>query len=149
MGERTRRKRIQWVRLVLGLTLIVSAVGFGGYLMGRSLFDSQWSLTLADLMAFEQDGADTTTDVVEITSDACGDDNACVEAYDTAQATYYRFSTRGDAEAFAASLDDGFLSNYIVMDFAGKNSASTTVQLWAMQTLAGTWQDYEGTFPDR
>lgn len=35
------------------------------------------------------------------------------------------------------------------MDFAGKDDASKTQQLWAMQHLAGMPQDYEGEFPER
>ena len=46
------------------------------------------------------------------------------------------------------TLDDGFVINYIVMDFEGKD-ASVQSQLWAMQVVAGFWNDYEGEFPDR
>jgi len=35
------------------------------------------------------------------------------------------------------------------MDFAGKDDAGREKQRWAMEALAGTWQDFEGTFPDR
>ncbi|WP_127476954.1 hypothetical protein [Microbacterium sulfonylureivorans] len=149
MTASSRRRPIQWVGLVVGVTIIVSALGVGGWLMARSLFDNQWQLTLAELMANDPDAADPTTEVVEITSDVCVDGATCVEAYDTAEATYYRFTSRADAEAFASTVDDGFRSNYIVMDFAGKDATSKEQQLWAMQYLAGTWQDYEGGFPDR
>lgn len=149
MTSPTRRKPIQWVGLAVGVAIIVSAMSVGGWFTMRTLFDSQWTLTLADVMASEPDANDPTTDVVEITSAACDDGALCVEAYDTAEATYYRFSSRGDAEAFASSIDDGFRSNYIVMDFAGKEAASEAHQLWAMQHLAGFWQDYQGDFPSR
>lgn len=65
----------------------------------------------------------------------------CIEAYDTAEAVYYRFGSREDASACEYSISDGFRSNYIVMDFAGKSGVSKTQQLWAMQHLAGMWQE--------
>ena len=149
MASGSRRKPILWAGLVVCVAIIASAVGVGGWFVARSVFDNQWRLTLADVMASEPEAVDPTTDVVEITSDVCGGGALCVEAYDTAEATYYRFISRGDAEAFALTVDDGFRSNYIVMDFAGKEAASKEQQLWAMQHLAGAWQDYEGGFPDR
>lgn len=149
MPSHSRRKPIQWGGLVVGIAIIVSAVSVGGWFVARGIFDSQWTLTLADVMSSKPDAVDPTTDVVEVTSDACDDDVRCVEAYDTAEATYYRFASRGDAEEFASTVDDGFRSNYIVMDFAGKDAASKEQQLWAMQHLAGIWQDYEGEFPSR
>ncbi len=60
----------------------------------------------------------------------------------------YRFDTRKGAEEYGSSVKDGFVVNYIVMDFEGKN-ASVEKQLWAMQALAGMWNDYEGDFPGR
>ncbi|WP_157962382.1 hypothetical protein [Homoserinimonas sp. OAct 916] len=58
------------------------------------------------------------------------------------------FETRKGAEEYGSSLSDGFVVNYFVMDFAGKE-ASVEKQLWAVQALAGTWNDYKGEFPDR
>lgn len=53
------------------------------------------------------------------------------------------------ATQHAGMIEDGFQSNYIVVDFEGKGAVSKTQELWAMQHLAGMWQDYEGDFPDR
>jgi osmotically inducible lipoprotein OsmE len=39
--------------------------------------------------------------------------------------------------------------HYIVMDFEGKDDALVDRQRAAMERLAATWQDYEGTFPTR
>lgn len=126
------------------VAIVLTAVWFG-----RLLFDPQWNLTLRDVMNGQPDAEDPTTDVSETTSSVCTPALPCVEAYDTAEATYLRFGSRDEATQYASSLQDGFQSNYIVMDFAGKDAVSKTQQLWAMQYLAGIWQDYEGEFPDR
>lgn len=117
-------------------------------LAGCSLLDSQRDLTLKDVVNAEYDTPDSTTQTKETTETACVAPLDCVEAYSTAEADYFRFETRKQAEEHAASLADGFVVNYIVMDFAGKD-ASAERQLWAMQALAGMWNDYEGDFPDR
>jgi hypothetical protein len=108
----------------------------------------QLTLTLEDVMDAEYTGKDVTTDVVEITDTACNSDIKCVEAYSTAEANYYRFRTHASATEYEATLDDGFSVNYFVMAFAGKD-ASVDDQLFAMQILAGMWNDYEGDFPTR
>ncbi|KNC18338.1 hypothetical protein AC792_12645 [Arthrobacter sp. RIT-PI-e] len=112
------------------------------------LLHPQLTLTLRDLMEFEDTGKDVTTEVVEITDSACGADIGCVEAYSTAEANYYRFRTHAAATEYNSTLNDSFSVNYFVMDFAGKN-ASVNDQLLAMEQLAGTWNDYEGDFPTR
>lgn len=134
---------------LIGVAIVVAAVATCGLWFGRLLFDSQWTLTLHELL--ENTGVENppATEPRDITRTACGETVDCVEAYDTGEATYYRFGSRGAAERFEATVADGFRSNYIVMDFAGKTGVSKTEQLWAMQYLAGAWQDYEGTFPDR
>ncbi|TDW30528.1 hypothetical protein EDD25_2288 [Cryobacterium psychrophilum] len=100
-------------------------------------------------MDAEYDAPDTTSNPVEMTRTACGQELGCVEAYDTDEATYIRFESRDRAAEYGSSLDDGFVVNYIVMDFAGKDGTSPQHQRSAMEVLAGTWQDYHGTFPDR
>lgn len=117
-------------------------------LSGCSFVDPQSNLTLNDVMNAQYDAPDVTTDVMEITDTACDSALDCVEAYSTAEADYFRFDTRVGAEEYGATLDDGFVINFIVMDFEGKD-ASVEHQLWAMQSVAGTWNDYEGEFPDR
>ena len=117
-------------------------------LAGCVLFDRHSQLTIEALMEDNYD-VDVTTNPVDITGDACGTTLDCVEAYSTDEANYYRFASREEAADQAASLDDGFAVLYIVMDFAGKDSAPKMHQRWAMERLAGTWQDYDGTFPER
>ena len=117
-------------------------------LAGCAIFDPQSTLTLDGVMNSQYDAPDVTTEVREITDTACGSAIDCVEAYSTAEADYFRFDTRAGAEEYGATLDDGFVINFIVMDFEGKD-ASVEHQLWAMQAVAGTWNDYEGEFPDR
>jgi osmotically inducible lipoprotein OsmE len=117
-------------------------------LSGCAIFDPQGNLTLDDVMNSEFDAPDVTTEVTEITDTACGSALDCVEAYSTAEADYFRFDSRESAEKYGAILDDGFVINFIVMDFDGKD-ASVEHQLWAMQSVAGTWNDYEGEFPER
>ena len=118
-------------------------------LVGCSVFDNDRALTLSVLMEGELDGPDRTTNPEEITSTVCGDAIDCVEAYSTVEANYYRFESRDDAAKYGAAVHDGFVVNYIVMDFEGKSGASKQEQLAAMEQLAGTWQDFEGTFPQR
>jgi hypothetical protein len=133
-------KRVTAGAIVLALTALL--------ISGCGIFDPQGTLTLKDLMDGTSDAVNTRTEVEETTEEACNDEVQCVEAYSTAEADYFRFPSRQLAEDFASSLDDGFVVNYFVMDFAGKN-ASAEHQLWAMQHLAGTWNDYEGSFPNR
>lgn len=116
---------------------------------GCALFDPQSGLTLATVMEDHGDAVDVTANSREITDEVCGERLDCVEAYSTDEANYYRFSTREQAADHAASLHDGFVVNYVVMDFAGKDSSSKEHQQWAMERLAGTWQDYTGPFPAR
>ena len=120
----------------------------GPMLAGCSLFDPQRDLTLRDVVNSVDDAPDVTTQAEDITATACVSPRDCVEAYSTAEADYFRFETRKRAEEYGSSVKDGFVVNYIVMDFAGKD-ASVERQLWAMQGLAGHWNDYEGNFPDR
>lgn len=133
--------------------IVASAVVSVGILLSMtscSLVDNLRQLTIEHVVVDEEHtGRDVTTDTREITDAACGDDIPCVEAWDTREAVYYRFETRDEAEGFASTVDDGFLSAYIVMDFAGKGDATTDEQRLAMEQLAGTWQDYEGEFPAR
>lgn len=143
---RARYGLAQRTRL-LTAAAVVAAVG--ALLSGCALLDPHSGLTIAFLMEDHGDAADVTTNPIDITDAACGTALDCVEAYDTDEAAYYRFASRERAAEYAAGLDDAFVIHYIVMDFAGKNDASTEHQRWAMERLAGTWQDYEGTFPER
>jgi osmotically inducible lipoprotein OsmE len=129
--------------------VVLAGVVIGGVWFARAVFDPQWRLTLRDVMSSESTVNNTTTDVANITESVCSADLPCVEAYDTAEATYFRFGSRDEATQHAATVEDGFQSNYIVMDFAGKDGVSKTQQLWAMQRLAGMWHDYEGGYPNR
>jgi len=131
------------------VTVVAVAAVMSVLLASCTLFDRYSQLTLAMLMEDGGDTADVTTNPAEITEVACGDDLNCVEAYSTAEANYYRFASRHDAAEYAATIDDGFAVHYIVMDFAGKNNATHAHQQRAMERLASTWQDYDGTFPDR
>jgi osmotically inducible lipoprotein OsmE len=131
-------------RRTIAVVLAIAALS----LSGCAIFDPQSNLTLNDVMNSEYDAPDVTTEVMEITDAACGSALDCVEAYSTAEADYFRFDSRERAEEYGATLDDGFVINFIVMDFEGKD-ASVEHQLWAMQSVAGTWNDYEGEFPDR
>lgn len=130
------------------IALLVAVVLVPVSVLAYFLFNPQVSLTLADVMDSEYDAPDVTTDAVEITESVCGVEVDCVEAYSTAEANYYRFRSHAGATEYESTLEDGFSVNYFVMDFAGKH-ASKEDQLHAMQALAGTWNDYEGNFPNR
>ncbi|MGP9529250.1 MULTISPECIES: hypothetical protein [unclassified Glutamicibacter] len=118
-------------------------------LAGCSIADPQRALTLQELVNSDSQGSvDVTTQPEENTEIACAASVDCVESYSTTEANYFRFESKDRAKEFGDTLQDGFTMNYIVMDFAGKD-ASVEHQLWAMQELAGTWNDYEGDFPDR
>lgn len=119
-----------------------------GALVGCALFDRHSQLTIATVMEDHGDAVDVTTNPIDITETACTTDLPCVEAYRTEEANYYRFASRQEATDHAATLDDGFVVHYIVMDFAGKE-ASRASQRWAMERLAGTWQEYDGPYPER
>ncbi len=145
-GQRGHTAPMRNARLVVSAGILTPACLL---LTGCALFDNHSQLTIALLMENHGDTADVTTDPIDITADACGTTLDCVEAYRTEEADYYRFASRDEAAEHAATLDDGFVVHYIVMDFAGKETASKEHQRWAMERLAGTWQDYHGTFPDR
>ncbi|TQK17920.1 osmotically inducible lipoprotein OsmE [Microbacterium sp. SLBN-154] len=149
MSATPRALRAWKLAAIAAAVIAAGLVLVGGWWLGRTLFDSQWTLTLDYLMESEPDAADPTTDPQNVTSSVCGGPILCVEAWDTAEALYVRFESRAAAEEHESTVSDGFRSNYIVMDFAGKTSVTKSQQLWAMQHLAGTWQDYEGDFPDR
>lgn len=114
---------------------------------GRSLFDPQRGLTLGDVVNAGDDAPDATAQREGITAAACVSRRNCVEAYSTAEAEHFRFETPKRAEEHGVAVKDRFVANYIVMDFAGKD-ASLEEQLWAMQGLAGIWNDCEGDFAD-
>lgn len=115
---------------------------------GCALFDNHSLLTLQMVMDDDGESVDVTTNPIEITNEVCNDTLECVEAYSTDEADYYRFTSRATATGFESTLDVGFVVHYIVMDLTNKPDASTLHQRWAMERLAGTWQDYEGTYPD-
>lgn len=94
------------------------------------------------------DGPKVTSNPVETTDEVCGEQPDCVEAWSTDEADYLRFTSRQQATDYADALEDGFVSNYIVIDFDSK-LASVEDQLLAMQSLDGIWQDGEGPYPDR
>ena len=128
---------------------VCASVALTVLLAGCALFDRHSQLTIATVIQDDGSAADVTTNPVDITESACDDEIRCVEAYSTDEANYYRFASRDDAAEYAAALDDGFVVHYIVMNFAGKHESSPEHQQWAMERLAGTWQDYDGPFPDR
>ncbi|WP_342024864.1 hypothetical protein AAE021_06850 [Arthrobacter citreus] len=133
----------KWIMAVLvGMSLIL---GTG---LIYVFLHPQLTLTLEDVMNSEYDAKDVTTEVREITEDACGHQLNCIEAYSTAEANYYRFRSHPAAANYASTVKDGFSVNYFVMDFDGK-AASVQDQQSAMEQLAGTWNDYEGDFPSR
>ncbi|HEX7825719.1 MAG TPA: hypothetical protein VF477_12505 [Mycobacterium sp.] len=121
----------------------------GTLLAGCALLDRHSQLTIAMLMNDEGYTTDVTTNPVDITETVCTEELDCVEAYSTDEANYYRFGSREAAADYVASIDDGFAVHYIAMDFTGKDSVSPAAERSAMERLAGTWQDYDGTFPDR
>lgn len=133
-------------RMAIATSTLVLA---GGLMSGCALLDPHSQLTIATVMEDHGDAVDVTTNALDITELACDEDLPCVEAYSTDEATYYRFDSRDVAAAHAATLEDGFVVHYIVMDFDGKDDSSREHQRWAMERLAGTWQDYDGPFPDR
>lgn len=114
--------------VIVAVVTAVGIVSLSGAWFVRSVFDTQWSLTLRDVMSSEPDAEDPTTDPVDVTAAVCSIDVPCLEAYSTAEATYLRFYTREAAAHHLATLKDGFQSNYIVMDFAGKTRVSKTQQ---------------------
>lgn len=133
----------KWIiGLLVGLPLILGA----GLLY--FFLHPQLNLTLKDVMNSEYDAKDVTTEVREMTEDACGQQLNCVEAYSTAEANYYRFRSHAAAADYGSTLKDGFSVNYFVMDFDGKD-ASVQDQEAAMVQLAGMWNSYEGDFPSR
>lgn len=136
------------MRALRTATFMAIVIGLSSALAGCVLFDPQGNLNVRDVMNAEYDAPDASTQEEEITDEVCGEQLDCVEAYSTAEANYYRFDSRQRAEEYWSTLADGFVVNYIVMDFAGKN-ATVTEQLWAMQATAGMWNDYEGDYPDR
>jgi hypothetical protein len=132
-------------RLIVAATLLTIAIT---PLAGCVLFDRHLRLTIPMVLTDDSDAVDVTTNPIEITDDVCNETLDCVEAYSTDQADYYRFTSRDMANEFESTLDVGFVVNYIVMDFSNKPDASKVDQRWAMEQLGGTWQDYEGTYPD-
>ncbi|CAN5193397.1 hypothetical protein BH09ACT3_BH09ACT3_15620 [soil metagenome] len=140
VGSRRDGRRLALVGILVGVGLLTT---------GCAVLDSHARLTIAILLEDHGDAIDVTTNPVNVTADTCGSELDCVEAYSTEEADYYRFASRDRAADYAATLADGFVIHYIVMDFADKNDVSTEHQRWAMERLAGTWQDYSGAFPDR
>lgn len=130
------------VMLVVGAMLVV-----GGFFIARSFWDPQWNLTVAHVVenARPERGVSNPVQVTEAT---CAD-AGCVEAYDTSEALYLRFSSEDDAAQYVSTVDDAFQSNYIVMDFSAKRDATAERQRLAMENLVSTWQDFEGTLPSR
>ena len=134
-------------RRVLAATaaLAVSAA----LLSGCAVFDNLRGLTIAAVVNAEQGGRSSSSNPIETTDTVCGDDLDCVEAFTTDQADYVRFESRAAAQEYGDTLADGFVVDYIVMDFAGKSDAAKREQKWAMEVLAGTWQSYDGSVPER
>lgn len=125
--------------------LLVSVVQLGGC----ALVDNHMGLTLRFAVAEgERGGPDATTDPRDVTAEMCGEKLDCVEAYTTVEATYLRFGSRQRAAEYAETLSDGFLVNYIVMDFTGHDAPKERQEL-AMMYIANIWQDYHGGYPER
>ena len=132
------------VRRSLGFLMALVVVAM---VAGCALFDNHRSLTLETVVNAEYE-PDSTTNPVDVTLDVCGEQLDCLEAYTTTEASYLRFDSRERAAEYASTLADGFVVNYIVMDFSA-HDAPVERQRWAMEALAGTWQDYRGSFPNR
>lgn len=129
-------------QLAVSSLLIVSVA-----LAGCALFDNHRALTLEIVVNAEYQ-PDSTTNPRDVTADVCDATLDCIEAFTTTEASYVRFDSRDRAAEYAATLNNGFVVNYIVMDFAGHDVPRENQRL-AMEALAGTWQDYEGTVPER
>lgn len=133
-----------WHRPILAIPAVLVVATAAA---GCALIDNHSALTVEMVVEAEYE-PDGTTNPEDVTAERCGTELDCLEAYTTTEASYFRFGTRQRAEEYAATLADGFVVNYIVMDFAG-HEARVEQQRWAMEALAGTWQDHDGTFPDR
>ncbi|ASD21743.1 hypothetical protein B7495_06230 [Cryobacterium sp. LW097] len=129
------------------LLAVPSLLLVGAALAGCALIDNQSALTIEAVVNAEYE-TDSTTNPQDVTADECGAPVDCLEAFTTDEASYLRFGSRERAAEYAATLEDGFVVNFIVMDFAG-HDAPIESQRRAMEALAWTWQDYEGTFPAR
>lgn len=138
-----RRKLFVALVALTGLIAFLVVV----FVSTRSFWDPQWNLTISRLVdsAPSRNGV---SNAVERTAEVCEPIN-CVEAYETTEATYLRFESREDASQYSGSGRDTFQSNYIVMDFSAKSSIAPERQRLAMEYLAGMWQDFEGSVPQR
>lgn len=74
-----------WPRRVrlIGVAIVVAVVATCGLWFGRLLFDSQWTLTLHELLQNTGVQNPPVTELRDITHTACGEALNCVEAYDT------------------------------------------------------------------
>ena len=88
---------------LIGVAIVVAVVATCGLWFGRLLFDSQWTLTLHELLQNTGVENPPVTGPRDITHTACGEALNCVEAYDTAEATYYRSSSPGPVGSVACS----------------------------------------------
>lgn len=131
--------------VVIAVTAIVIALG--AFFLTRSFWDPQWNLTIAQVVE-DTEYERGISDPVDVTDTECAIVD-CVEAYDTTEALYLRFSSRDDAARYVSTSEDAFQSNYIVMDFSTKGDVEPERQHLAMEYLVGVWQDFEGNVPLR
>lgn len=118
IDEASNRWLIAAIVLVSGLIVWVTVLA-----VSSAFGDSRQYLDLDEFVP----GADGMGDLSDAAFVGLHDDTAtvcegvagCIEGYPSNQATFYRFDSKEDAHAFAATLTDGYQSDWIVVDFGG------------------------------
>ena len=97
--------------LTIGLFALVMSIGLAGCAPGwdKSSFTLEDHLTNPDDVVTSNEKDETKT--------LCSGLGGCLEGWTTDQGDYLRFESNAEAERFASTLDDGYQSNRVVIDF--------------------------------
>lgn len=134
------RRRTRLVVAAVALAAI-AATGWFGYRIAQDIVDPKRNLTISyfqELGASDSAAGYAFEGLRDTTEASCPQTNGCVEAARSDRAQFYRFADRDQAEAFAASLEDGYASDRIVIDFSG-HAWSSSGREQAQRTLDHTW----------
>lgn len=140
VGRLRLRGYARLVVAVVALATVAAAAWFSSR-VAQDIVDPKRKLTISyfqELGAGDSAAGYAFEGLRDVTEQTCPQTDECVEAAQSDRASFYRFSDPARAEAFAASLEDAYASDRIVIDFS-RHVWSSSGREQAKRALDETW----------
>ena len=122
-------------------SMLVALSLAGASVLSLAACDSRAGLTpelVVEAFGYQPDNP--VTNPKDVTSETCGAEIPCEEAIRADEIAVYSFDSKADAADFARSLgDNGYQSNWIVLEYAGAAADTDRSKASYASTLDGMW----------